>query len=183
MDKVLPWKVSSDELIASTVVFNLRKVRAHSQMRSQTDGDFVYLDTPNWVNVIALTASDEVVLVEQYRHGNRKITLEIPGGMCDDDEDFIVAGLRELVEETGYVGEGVDLIGIVEPNPAIQNNKCGTVLIRNVRLVHKQELDPMEEIRILTKPISEIPDLIRKGDITNSLVIAAFHHFHLLSSD
>ena len=129
--------------------------------------------------MIALTPKQEVVFVRQYRHGTRSLTLEIPGGMCDSGESFVEAGARELLEETGFKGDSVELIGVVEPNPAFQNNKCGTILIHNAEHTQEQDLDPMEEIEILTIPLSQIDDLIRRGEITHSLVVAAFLHLKL----
>jgi 8-oxo-dGTP pyrophosphatase MutT (NUDIX family) len=117
--------------------------------------------------------------VEQYRHGTQSITLEIPGGMVDPGEDMTVAGVRELREETGFIGDNAELIGVVEPNPAFQNNRCGTLLVRGVRQVAAQDLDPNEEIRVRLEPLERIPELIRSGAITHSLVVAAFHHLSL----
>ena len=58
----------------------------------------------DWVNIIALTPDQHIVLVRQFRFGINAFSLEIPGGMIDAGEDPIVAGLRELREETGFVG-------------------------------------------------------------------------------
>ena len=148
------------------------------------------MDVPSWVNVIALTPEKEVVLIKQYRHGNRQVTVEIPGGSAIKkegkkgfvEEDFISAGLRELREETGYVGTEVKLIGVVEPNPAFQNNFCGTILVENVRQTQDQDLDSHEEIIVYTRPLSDIPEMIRTRQITHSLVVAAFHHLSLLQT-
>ena len=182
MDKIFPWRVTTDSLLNNTRIFSLHKVKAHSQQRSGVAGEFVYLDAPNWVNVIAVTPEQEIVLVQQYRHGTRTITTEIPGGMCDRGENFITAGCRELLEETGYVGDAAKVIGVVHPNPAFQNNSCATVLVENAVAKQAQQLDPNEEICLLTIPLCEIPDKIRKGEITNSLVIAVFHMLHLHQS-
>jgi 8-oxo-dGTP pyrophosphatase MutT (NUDIX family) len=87
--------------------------------------------------------------------------------------------VRELREETGFIGDNAELIGVVEPNPAFQNNRCGTLLVRGVRQVAAQDLDPNEEIRVRLEPLERIPELIRSGAITHSLVVAAFHHLSL----
>ena len=62
---------------------------------------FTVIQSPNWVNVIALTTDDQVVMVRQYRHGIDDLTLEIPGGIVDPGEDALTAVKRELYEETG----------------------------------------------------------------------------------
>lgn len=178
-----PWIVERDQKVADRRIFSVHLVKARSALRPEQAGEFVVLDAPDWVNVIAVTVDEQIVLVEQYRHGTRTITLELPGGMADRGEGMVEAGLRELVEETGFGDGDAQLIGVVEPNPAFQNNRCGTVLVRGVRQVTAQDLDPNEEIRVRLVPLAQIPTLIRSGAITHSLVVAAFHHLSLWDDD
>lgn len=135
---------------------------------------FVRLCCPPWVNIIPVTAEGEVVLVRQYRHGVREITLEIPGGMVDPNEDPAVAARRELLEETGYDSDELRLLGSVWPNPAIQDNLCYFYLAEDAKRVAEPQPDPFERFEIVTVPLSEIPELIAKGEIRHSLVITAF---------
>jgi ADP-ribose pyrophosphatase len=190
MTMIKKWTVSEEKKVIQTPIFSLSEMKAQSPLDSTKSGNFVYLDVPSWVNVIAITPNNKVVLIKQYRHGNRQVTIEIPGGMCDKreskrgviEEDFISAGLRELREETGYIGTEVKLIGIVEPNPAFQNNFCGTILVKNAHQTQTQELDSHEEIMVYTRPLADIPEMIRSRQITHSLVVAAFHHLSLLET-
>jgi 8-oxo-dGTP pyrophosphatase MutT (NUDIX family) len=131
------------------------------------------------VNVIPITPQDDVVLIRQYRHGTREITLEIPGGLVEKNDTPEMAAVRELYEETGYRASQMISLGGVHPNPAIQNNKCYTFLARDVSLVGDQHLDEKEDIEVLLRPLSEIPRLIRNGDITHALVLAAFYRFYM----
>ncbi len=175
---IRPWNILSQKLVHHTRVLDMYNQRAQSQDFPEKSGDYVVLDVPNWVNVIAITADDQLVMVRQYRQGSRTITLEIPGGMVDPGEDFVTAGVRELLEETGGVGGSPIQIGVTEPNPALQTNLCGTILIQDV-VMGEQDLDPNEEIEVLLVPLSEVSNLIRQGEITHSLVITAFHWYHL----
>src|SRR5690349_16614812 len=84
----------------------------------------VAISCPDWVNVIPVTRSGEVVLVRQFRFGIWQDTLEIPGGMVDDGEAPADAALRELEEETGYRPRELVPLGSIHPNPALQSNRC-----------------------------------------------------------
>ena len=83
----------------------------------------VTISAPTWVNIIPITANEEVVFVKQYRYGTKKSTLEIPGGMVDDGESSLKAIQRELLEETGYLSNDITKLGDVSPNPALFTNK------------------------------------------------------------
>jgi 8-oxo-dGTP pyrophosphatase MutT (NUDIX family) len=87
--------------------------------------------------------------------------------------------IKELREETGYKASEMISLGSVHPNPAIQNNQCYTFLAKNVFLAGEQQQDEKEDIEVLLRPLSEIPRLIREGEITHSLVLAAFYRFYM----
>ena len=77
-----PWKIVSCKWDKFYRVFSLRTDRARSP-RTGEEHDFFILESPPWVNVIPLTDAGEVVLIRQYRHGLREVTLEIPGGLIE----------------------------------------------------------------------------------------------------
>ena len=170
----LEWEVTSRGQPEDYRIFSAYRHQAvHSD--SGRRGEFTVIDSPDWANIIAITPDEQVILVRQFRHGTGEITLEIPGGIVDDGEDFVTAARRELREETGYRCNEVELLGVVEPNPAFMNNRCGLVLARGVHLDSGQDLDPEEFIDVVRYPLSEIPALIADGRITHSLVVSAFY--------
>ena len=63
--------------------------------------EYYVLEYPNWVNAVALTEDGKVLMVRQYRHAAGVVSLEIPGGVIDGDEQPEDAMRRELLEETG----------------------------------------------------------------------------------
>ena len=175
-----PWPKLASQLLGDFRIFRLHSQRFVSP-RTEREHDFYVLDVPDWVNVVAVTPDQKVVLIEQFRFGTAALTLEIPGGMIDPGEDPVAAARRELLEETGYDAERFTLLGHVEPNPAIQNNRCYTVLAEGARLLGAQDLDEKEDIGVVLRPLSDVPQLLRSGAISHALVWAAFLHHDLLS--
>ncbi len=171
------WKTVESRKVYTTRIFDLHHHRRHHHQRGQHD--FYVLEAPDWVNIIPLTETEEVVMVRQFRHGTESFTLEIPGGMVDpEDADPAAAARREMREESGYDSEDIIALGKVHPNPAIQGNYCHTFLARGVQAGPKIELDTTEETEVVLVPLASIKHLIAGGEISHALVIAAFSFLH-----
>jgi 8-oxo-dGTP pyrophosphatase MutT (NUDIX family) len=173
-----PWKTLGSEKLADYGIFQLRRDRCVSPRTGQEHG-FVVLEGPDWVNVVALTPDEQVVLINQYRFGTGQVTLEIPGGIIDPGEAPLASGARELLEETGYTARSFTLLGHVEPNPAIQNNRCYTVLAEGAVRSGEPSLDEKEDIGVVLYPLADVPRLLTEGAIRHALVFAAFHKLYL----
>lgn len=170
------WEKLDHTILAKTRVFDLQSVRYRHPQRG-TERDFVVMRPPGWVNVVALTTDHQLVLVRQFRFGVDDFTIEIPGGLMDADESPVETGVRELREETGFVGADAVLLGTVQPNPAIQSNLSHVVLITGAQRSSETEWDADEEIEILTRPVDEVMAVARRGEIAHSLVLSALFLF------
>ena len=167
------WKVIETNEIYKSNFFRFRADKCEMPDGRIMPAYYV-LEFPDWVNVIPVTEDNKIVLVEQYRHASGEMSLEIPGGSCDTrKEDPKRAALRELVEETGYVPDDVRLAGVHRPNPAMQDNKLHTYVGFGCKLLEKPQLDPYEDIHVVTKSIPEVVDMILKGEINHSLIVAS----------
>lgn len=179
MSSLKPWTKIGSRPAGNFGIFSIRTDRKVSP-RTNREHDFHVIESVNWVNVVALTEDQQVVMIEQYRHGSNTIELEIPGGMVDPKDDSpIAAGVRELREETGYEGQKPSIIGEVLPNPAIMSNQCYTVLVEQCRCVHPVEWDHGEDIVTRLVPVAEVATLVANGTIRHSLVVAALYYFDL----
>ena len=170
------WEKLGEHVRLSTRIFDVLGVRYRHPVRG-TEQEFIVMQTPDWVNVVAVTPDQQLVLVRQFRFGIDAFSLEIPGGVMEAGEDPVVAGLRELREETGFAGGVAQLLGTVHPNPAIQANRCHYVLVESAVRSHELEWDADEEIHVETRPIDEVLALARRGGITHALVLNALMFF------
>lgn len=173
------WERGEPKLLAHTRILDLQSVPFHHPKRG-VRRDFVIVDAPDWVNVIAHTADDRLVLVNQFRYGINAFSWEIPGGVIEHGEDPVLAGTRELLEETGYSGESARLLASIHPNPAFIQNRCHLVLVENCRLTAPPAWDPDEEIEVATLPTAEVYARARAGGITHSLALSALMCFEPL---
>lgn len=176
---IRPWQKLSSKPLGDYRIFTVRSDEKISPRTGQKH-DFYIIDCVDWVNVLAITPDDQLVMVEQYRHGSNTVELEIPGGIMDAGESSPVeTGVRELREETGYEGEKARLLGNVFANPAIMSNTCHTVLVENCSLKHAVEFDSGEDLITRLVPIADIPPLVATGKIRHPLVVVALYYFDL----
>ncbi|GAA4780189.1 NUDIX hydrolase [Olivibacter ginsenosidimutans] len=138
--------------------------------------EYYVLEYPNWVNIVALTRDNEVILVKQYRHGAGKEFLEIPGGVIDEGEDALTAAKREMLEETGYTFDSLEKLVDLYPNPATSTNITTTFLAKGGVKVKEQDLDDQEEIDVLLVSIDEVKQLLKENKIGQALHAAALFY-------
>lgn len=172
------WEESEPETLVGTGVFRLTERRAVNPRTGRQVPVWV-LEASDWVNVIPIDEAGRVLVVRQYRHGTRTVTLEVPGGVLEPGEEPEVGARRELLEETGYEADRLELLGLVHPNPAIQTNATYTYLATGLRRVADLDLDQAEDIEVDLLPLAEVEAMIRRGEVTHSLVVAAFHWLDL----
>ncbi len=140
---------------------------------------FSLLSSGDWVNVIALTPDDRVVLLRQWRAGTDTVGIEIPGGLVDPGEAPLAAAARELEEETGYRAPTWRPLGRVAPNPAIQTNWLHTFLALDATPTGNLHPDAGEVLAVETATLAEVAAMLRDGRIEHALVTVAFAHLHL----
>ena len=166
--KNLIWKTLSSDYINKGPWATLRTDRCQ-----MPDGhiveDYYVLEYNNWVNAVALTDDNKIIMVNQYRHAAGIVSLEIPGGVVDEGELPIQAIQRELLEETGYQFDDFELLCTVYANPSTANNYTNCYLAKGGKKVQAQHLDIQEEIVVEEYTISAIKQLLAENKIAQAL--------------
>jgi ADP-ribose diphosphatase len=176
---IKPWPKVGSKAVGDYRIFSVRS-DAKVSPRTGQQHDFFVIESVDWVNVLAVTPDEHLVMVEQYRHGSNTVELEIPGGVMDQmDHSPLETGVRELREETGYEGENARLLADVYSNPAIMSNTTHTVLVEKCQLKYECEMDSGEDLLTRLVPVAEVPALVAAGKIKHPLVVVALYHFDL----
>ncbi|MHC5065778.1 MAG: NUDIX hydrolase [Planctomycetota bacterium] len=176
-----PWEELGDRQLAKFKVFTVREATRRSPRNGRETGMFV-VDTADWVNIVAITRDDLVILVNQWRQGSRAFSLEIPGGIVDPGEEPMAAAARELREETGYQAGEIRQIGEVNPNPALFSNRCSTFLASDCERVGEIQMDAGEDLEVITMPLDEVERRVQSGEIHNAVVMAGLYLHKTLKS-
>lgn len=173
------WEKRGRSTQLATRILEVLSIRYRHPVRG-TERDFTVVSAPDWVNVLAVTPDERIVLVQQFRYGIDELSWEIPGGVMEAGEDPVTAGLRELREESGFTGARARLLGTVHPNPAIQSNRCHFVLVEDAVQSHALEWDQDEELFTTTEPVADVLAKARAGGITHALVLNALFMYEPL---
>lgn len=167
------WKVLKSSNLFQSGFFRLRVDECELPDKRVMPRYYV-LEFPDWVNVVPVTADGQIILLDQYRHAAGTDFIEVPGGSTNPGgEDPLMAGRRELLEETGFEAEEWISCGFHYPNPALQNNKMFTYLALSCQKTSEPSLDPFECLTVKTMPVQEAFDRFFAGEFKHSLIAAS----------
>lgn len=172
----LTWELLDSREDRKYRLFSVNITRNRSPRTGEIH-EFEVLNSPDWVGVIPVTADNRLVLVRQFRHGSGELSLEPPGGLAKAGRSPEQSAREELEEETGYVAETFELLGCLNPLPALFNNRFYVYLARDVTATGTLNPDETEEIETVLIPVQDLRDYIRSGKITCAVMIAALHLF------
>jgi 8-oxo-dGTP pyrophosphatase MutT (NUDIX family) len=172
MSTITPWQVLASRYLLKKHWLNVREDRVRTGRGAIID-EFHVLEAPSWACVLCVSVDRELILIRQYRHGAREVTLELPAGVIEGDETPEAGARRELREETGYVAERwIELVNL-NPEPSRHTHRAHCFVALEARPDHGQALDLVEQVEVVRVPVARTLDLVHSGQVDHAVHVAA----------
>lgn len=131
-----------------------------------------FVDADNEVLVVALDASEDVVLIYEPSPAFGEPVLILPGGTEEPDESHEETANRELQEEVGLRSGRLDFLGEVRPWSKYLHVRSFIYLARDLT-ESSLKGDENYAIETVSMPLADIMQLVSERRIVDARVIAA----------
>ena len=173
-DSQLVWTEGEKEILLKTPIATVCQTPA-----TASDGqkhNYISIDSRDWVAVIPVK-DENFIMVKQWRHGEKALSIEFPGGVIDDGESPLQGAIRELKEETGCVAEKMLYLGKINPNPAFMTNHFHVFAAFDLKETGSQNLDSDEYLNDLEMPKNEVYEKMGTPQMPHALMCSALMLF------
>jgi ADP-ribose pyrophosphatase len=170
----------------SNIVYKSQWMTVYEDWVSKEDdgtiGMFNRIKVHNAVIVVPILADSSLLMVENYRHGAGTNLLELPGGFINENEVGSDAGRRELLEETGYTCNKIEVMNWFYTWPGRTAQRNFVVVARGLKKLHDKNLDEFECIKVHKISADKIRRELKRGvKIKSAVTISALLHGYFLS--
>jgi 8-oxo-dGTP pyrophosphatase MutT (NUDIX family) len=170
----LIWEEGESRELFRSNVFSVRETESRSPRGESRL--FTVMDAPDWVIVVPLLETEQgrrFVMVRQWRHGSRELSLEFPGGVMEKGESAEEGARREFEEETAYRASKLYRLGDMSPNPALMSNRVHFYLAEDLTPLRSQNLDEDEFVDVERVPFEDVTGGMGKPPFVHALTAAA----------
>lgn len=172
MLKTDTWKLLERKKVYGSKFVNLYKDRVELPNGSIID-DYIVVEKPNIVMVVATDNKNNVIILHEYKYGAGEILLTLPAGHKKENEQSINTAKRELLEETGFVGDDFEELSQIYDYPTKDIHKVYIVRAKNVLRKEKIRHEETEIINYELVSIDELKKQIENKKWKTSSALAA----------
>jgi 8-oxo-dGTP pyrophosphatase MutT (NUDIX family) len=173
-----PWKTTSEKIVYNNLWINLTEFNVINPGGGKGIYGKVHFKNIA-VGVIVLDEELNTYLVGQYRFTLNAYSWEIPEGGGPINTDPLESARRELMEETGLVAAHWEPLFTMHLSNSVSDEKGIVYLARSLRQ-EKPEPEETEQLVIKKIPFAEAVEMVDKGQITDSMSMAAIYKVQLL---
>ncbi len=171
MEKTGGWKTKS-----SSVVYENPWIKiSHDEVLTpkNTNGIYGVVHFKNTaIGIVPIDDEGNTWLVKQSRYTLNQYTWEIPEGGCPHGEEPIDAAKRELEEEVGLRAKNWQQLMTMHLSNSVTDEFCVVFIARDL-FAGTQQLESTEDIEYKKLPLTAAIDMVKRGEITDGISVAA----------
>lgn len=176
-----PWRVRMKRYVLQTPWLSVTKEKVLLP-GGQVLNDYYSVVGSKLVAVLLLNNQGEALLVKQYRHPVKKITLDLPGGAVASGENIVQAARRELLEETGYRVSRLKKLLTYFPDSGKKGDTKTVFLGYLSQTAYKRKQPFSEEIGVepVWLPMGKVSRMLRHTQVLESTLCLAISYWKFL---
>ncbi|RRD39040.1 NUDIX hydrolase [Leptotrichia sp. OH3620_COT-345] len=147
---------------------------------TKIDYDFYTIDFLNdSVGTVVENKKGEILFVNSYRYITGSLSLEIPAGSLEKEENIKKGGIRECFEETGYKASFSDDIFTFYPSNGVSTQTFHVIFGKVDSEIEQNVFDKTETAEVVWLKKNEIIEKILNNIIIDSLTIVSLFIYFL----
>jgi 8-oxo-dGTP pyrophosphatase MutT (NUDIX family) len=124
------------------------------------------------IAIVPIDNENYTWLVKQFRYTLNEYSWEVPMGGAPLDEEPLLGAQRELKEETGLSAAHWQQIMKLHTSNSVTDEEAIVFVARDLT-EGEQALEPSEDIELLRLPFADALAMVKRGEITDALSVAA----------
>ena len=139
---------------------------------------------PDGVTIFAVYRgeTEKVVLVRQFRYAIGQYVYEFPAGLVEEGEDFHLAAIREMQEETGLILEVLKPDALYEKpyfmTDGLTDERCAMVYGYCSGECSTSGLEDTESLQVILADRTEIRRILKEEQVALSCAYMLLHYLH-----
>ncbi|NJO07391.1 MAG: NUDIX hydrolase [Chloroflexaceae bacterium] len=163
-----PWKTLDRSLMLNQSKFLVVERHTVELPDGRVIEDWPWIITPDFVNIVVVTTSYQFVCFRQTKYAAEGVSLAPVGGYLEPGEDALIAGQRELLEETGYTANEWTYLGTYAVDGNRGAGRAHFYLAQGAERTTTPDADDLEEQEVV---------LLSRADVETALLA---HEFKVL---
>ncbi len=124
------------------------------------------------VAIVPVKENGDIVLIRQFRAPLNRWIIEVPAGRIEEGEDWRVAAIRELEEETGYRAARLERLMSTYVSPGYSDEVIHIVVAEGLEYVGEHP-EPTEVINVFETGIEDALNMVYRGDTVDAKTVIA----------
>lgn len=157
-----------ERVIFQTKLFTIKDIDLASPKGNFTFQIFEKRDTAMIVPIVG----EDIIFIKEYFAAIDAYSLSLPKGQIDMGHDMFTTANKELQEEIGFKAEKIEHMITLTMSPGYLTQKTHVFLAQDLT-ESKLEGDEIEDLEVVRYPLKSFEELITKGELAESRVIAS----------